>query len=396
MMRYLPQDHISIYEPMTQQNYSVAMSYYRQKRIMFENQFYNQLKVNFEDVRQAFNMTLEQEWGKKIELLTSSLQSHPINDGKGGYYYTTTATYTPGSDPQVDRIISIVAGRGALGQASNPKAMLGSTFEPFVRDKIFNNSNLDGAIKDVIQSGMGNIFTQVTGGKTSKTAIQGGTPQIGPDVMVSIGGGFNFHKNNGVLTGGNTPIAIELQNEIDLQVTDDNTLLSLMQDYLKSNLSGFNLKYFLKPGGKVFTSSTVLQNRINSVFRQRHDGSYHTWEEEYATAYANWEVSKYLINLINPNVVAIVTGAEFQWVDAFLEAHRLRMRVQRAATSHGGKMLPFSSYRNGRPSTETLPLIKTADVYIQTLRGLRRSKAIASKRSGGNISVRSELRRIAF
>ena len=396
MMHYLPQDHISIYEPFMQQNYSTAMTYYRQKRLMFETQFYNQLNINFSEIQQAFNLTLEQEWQKKIELLTNSLEAHPISGGRGGYYYTTTASYVRGSDPEVDRIVAIAAGRGVAGKPSNPKAMLGQVFEPFVKNKIFNNQNLDRAIIDTIQSNADQIVAEVTGNKVSKSALQAGSTQIGPDVMVSVGGGFGFHSSNGILSGGSTNTAIELQSVIDLQITDDNTLLSMMYDYLQSNLAGFNLKYFTKEGGKVFTQSSVLQKQLNSAFRQKHDGSYHTWEEEYATAYANWELSRNLINLINPNVVAIVTGAEFQWVDTFLESHLLRMRVQRAATTHKGKTLPFNSKRDGRPSTETLPLIRTPDVYIQTMRGLQRSRNIAQKRSGGRVQVTNTLKRLPF
>lgn len=396
MMHYLPQDHISIYEPFMQQNYSVAMTYYRQKRIAFETQFYNQVNVNFEEIRQAFNMTLEQEWQKKIELLTNSLKAHPISGGRGGYYYTTTASYTPGLDWQVDRIVSMAAGLGTFGRPSNPKAELGRVFEPFVRDKIFNNKNLDQAVIDTIDNGVNSVIARVTGNMTSKSAIQEGAPQIGPDVMVATSGSFGFKKSEGVLSAGSTQAAVELQTMIDLQITDDNTLLSMMQTYLQSNLAGLNLKYFTNASGKVFTKSTPLQNQLNDVFRQKHDGSYHTWEEEYATAYANWQVSRYLINLINPNVVAIVTGAEFQWVDAFLESHILRMRVQRASTTYKDKRLPFNSKRNGRPSTETLPLIKTPDIYIQTLHGLRRSQNIAKKRSGGRVVVKNSLQRLPF
>lgn len=396
MMHYLPQDHISIYEPFMQQNYSVAISYYRQKRMAFENHFHSQLGINFEQIRQAFNTTLEYEWQKKIELLTNSLEAHPISGGAGGYYYTTTASYARGSDPIVDDIVSIAAGRGRRGLASNPKAMLGNAFEPFVRDKIFNNENLDRSIIELIQSNAEQIAIQVTGGRTSKSALQENVPQIGPDVMVSFGGHFGFHSSDNVLYGGHNNTAIELQSIIDLQITDDSTLLSMMHDYLASNLAGFNLKYFAKEGGKAFMQSSVLQKQLNDVFRQRHDGSYHTWEEEYATAYANWQLSRNLINIINPNVVAIVTGAEFQWVDAFLQSHILRMRVQRAATTHKGKTLPFNSKREGRPTTETLPLIKTPDIFIQTMRGLKRSRTIAQKRSGGKVQVTNKLQRLPF
>lgn len=390
MMHYSPQLHISVYEPMRKRNYDTAISYYRQKRMIFERQFYQALSVEFEQVRSAFNQTLEREWVKKIELLTKSVQSHPINDGKSGYYYTVTKQYTPGEDSDVDRIVSIVSRRGARNQASNPKGLLGQAFEPFVKNKIFDNDNLDKAITAKINDGIGEIVTEIVGNKTSLSALSGASTQIGPDVMISFGGS-NLHKSKGILYGGSTNVPIELQTMLELDFTNPTDLSTMMINYLKSNLAGMNLKYFTNPNSKTFTKSVLLQNRMNEVFRQRADGTYHTWEEDYATEYANWQVSKDLINLINPNVVAVVMGSGFQWTDEFLQAHILRMRIQRRSAMHGKKKIPFNSHRNGQPSTETLPIVCNSEVYIQTISAMQRMQLIQKNRSGGRIKVKNTL-----
>ena len=392
MIHYKPQDHISIYEPLMQKNYSLAQKWYLQKRIMFENQFQNDIGFKVTKITDALNLTIQEEWKKKIELLTQSLISKPIikNGQHKGYSYSISSLYTPG-DPDVDAIVKYIQQRPGL--ASNPKAEMGKRFENFISTKIFNNKNLDFAMESVIENGLSSVIFELTGKKQSTSALVKGTKQIRPDAFISFGADIQMTDENGqlMMNSNNQLLSVELQNKIDLNVLDENTLINIMKNYLEANAYGFSLKYWSGGSGKTFTRSSKLKSDLNSVFRQKLDGTYHSWEEEYATAYANWEVSKYLINLINPNVIALISGNGFEWMDTFLESHILRMRVQRAATTNKHKKLPFNSYRNGEPSTETLPLIKNDDIYIQTVSSLRKMQIRQQNRAGGHIKVKNAL-----
>lgn len=275
--------------------------------------------------------------------------------------------------------------------------MLGKAFEPFLEQEI-TKSKVIQQMQQYAAQNSSYLIGQLTGNLTSKSALMGANrpTSIRPDALISFNMSLFLNKTeNQILTTGAPPRAVELQSRLDLsQISlEYNTVYNrqvskLLINYLNSNTYGFSLKYWSNESGKTFAKAKGIQQELNRIFRYRQSPyGIHSWETKYAEAYSNWEISKNLINIIGPYNVALISGAQFEWMSDFLQSHLLRLSFQHRKTRAGDKKLPFDSTRDGRPTKETTPEVRKTDIYIKARGGVSKGMKIQDSLNSSNRSI---------
>ena len=103
--------------------------------------------------------------------------------------------------------------------------------------------------------------------------------------------------------------------------------------------------------------SSTLQKMLNATFTQTdEEHRRHSWEPDYTMEYVVYILSKYLVHIISPTTVALISRAGLTWMNEFLETHMFYMRVQ---------MDNYWKKRSGGLG-RIYPSIKDTNVYVRS------------------------------
>lgn len=308
----------------TEKNYNVAENYYAQKRAQF---------ISLGQKKTAKLMTnLELDFENYINSKISIYQNQimqPIINALDNADLSASAKIAlenlSEEDEYLDYKKDILT---AIMTASNidqryVHAQLGNKFENFIRNILIPNEEQS---SEIVQYLIDNVIEN-TGQQISKSFIVSGVKNIRPD----IGLNFNFEtdkKNSNVLNIKGTNLAVELQTHIDvdsLELDKESKIQNiLLQKYLQSNAFGLSLKIWSNPNSREFMQSTKLKQELSQAFYSKNNK---TWNSNYAGAYMMWTISRYLINIISPLNIALVTGSKLIWMNDFLNKHRFYMKM---------------------------------------------------------------------
>ena len=309
-----------------QHNYNVAISYYTQKRAMMENYYKEQMVTSIEALEQYINDI--------VQTFHDSIAQQVINNITYQESKAIVNKTLPDIEiplPVYDILQKIASAKGKGYTKQGVGALIGNTFENYLV-KALQGSNTDfsnaisGAASalanSVVDDLINNLQVSSTGNIKAYTATVKGLKNIRPDI------GLNFSKEQ--LQGYN----VELKGLLNLSNLDALKMESLqdhelLKNFLQSNAYGLSVKVWSSANNKEFSQSSILQNMINNqLITYSQYGHRTTWEGQYTMDFVNLQISKYLINIISPTNVAIVTGSGFTWMNDFLANKLFTMQVQ--------------------------------------------------------------------
>ena len=307
-------------------NYNIAKSYYAQKK----QAFLGFLNKNIDN----FSMMLEQYINENIVIFDKKIAQEVysiLNDENNGGW-DSLVQYSKNLDPKREypmplKTIFEKLASGKIKTRNNLASALGIEFEKFLAESLVPEQYSQ-AMKGVIDSAVNDIlsgFSQ-TGGIRSKSAITKGGKDIRPDIGLNISGGV---KSEGIQKLPNSNLGVELTALIDLNnFTSDKLIKSndILSAYLNQNSYGFSVKVWKNSNSKIFSNSSILKKQIQNEFDQVNNN--HTWSSVYASEYTIYQISRFLINIINPLDVAMLTGQSLIWMDDFIDRHLFYMDVQ--------------------------------------------------------------------
>lgn len=308
-------------------NYSLARSYYTAKRKQLEKLYESKMLSSLSDLEVYISQAVEEYHNKIIK------QVYDHIDIKQGKVVNVTL---PDVSTSVD-VISILekiaasVANGKMITRQNVGALLGNTFETFITEALSTDefieaaSGVAGELADrVVNTLASGLNVTHTGQIKAKSAVTAGIKNIRPD----IGLGFSESQIQGA--------GVELENWLDIEdltLSAQDALQSknILKTFLESEAFGLSLKIWNADNSntKKFSDSSTLQAKINEelITINKH-GNRTTWESFYTMDYVNYQVSKYLINIISPLNVAVVSGSGLIWMDDFLANRMFYMQVQ--------------------------------------------------------------------
>ena len=367
-----PQYSISTLETNTALNYQKAINFYNMRLESFGKRLSQDMNILEDDFFKRLNEDIEQRWEKEINWRYWKMVS-AIKDGKdfSGYLNSMKNSY---DKEFLAQLIAKYKDQYDRGKGGNPASLLGNEYENYINSLM---QNLVSSMAEFTNMQIQNLI-QVTGSKTSKSVAISKEGNIRPDIIFSMSLDSDYTKQGGVLYKNG--VAIELQEEINLDIAPEEMLNSLAEEYNAAGLYGFSLKVWKNSNNKKFMDSTPLKNELSKDFlRTDHDGNRHNWEVDYITAYMLWKVSNNILNFTGPTDIGLITGKGFEGFNTWLGNHMFYMKVQ------------IDNIR-GTKGYSARPSISDTGVYI--LDFIHSSQKIGysikkSKKGSGSIRVKS-------
>ena len=290
---------------------------------MLNKLFIQDQKNLFDDIVKYIDKMIAEYQSTVVQTVFESLNL------ENGQYSVKTTLPDMHYNVSVEKILNQI-GKRSMGQR-NISSFLGYEFEAFM-EKALAPEELSRAVSAEaaqIVSSLAGGFSR-TGGITSTSAVVKGQRDIRPD----LGLGMSFTGDSlGTLNMGEKTISVELQELVDLNdlAMEEKEITSseVLKSYIDANAFGFSLKLWKDGNNKEFSSSSVLQKSINNQFITYGPyGNRTTWESNYAEWFVVYQLSKYLINIISPTNVAMITGNNFIWMDDYISNKIFFMDVQ--------------------------------------------------------------------
>ena len=309
-----------------QHNYNVAISYYAQKRAMME-QYYEQHMSTSINALQEYITTIIEKFHEQI--VKQVVDNITFQEGKAIVNKSLPNLEVVLPVQEILEKIANAKGHGYTKQGVG--ALIGNTFESY-STKALQGTNeefkdaVSGAASQladiVVDDLINNLNVVGTGNIKGRAATVKGVKNIRPDI------GLNFSDEQ--LQGYNVELEgwLNLSNidALKMEVLQDHELL---KNFLQSNAYGLSVKVWSQANNKEFAQSSTLQEMINNqLITYSQYGNRTTWEGQYTMDFVNLQVSKYLINIISPTNVAIVTSSGFTWMNDFLANKLFTMQVQ--------------------------------------------------------------------
>lgn len=362
-------NNTSSLERQTLLNYQAAMRYYAQKKAMFLKQ--GALKQQRDDkifldkyaesIVDAVDKIINKNW-QKVEREIKNFIS--IGDYHTGSKYVVTDQKGLTASPIIpDWLKQKILTKS--GTNENYYSLMGFNFETYSADMM----NKVG--KELVQNGLIDIMSafKETGAKKTKSGLREGFLNIRADLAVGIEDAAGADQ---VLREKGGPLAVELETIFSIEdnlknahkTLDDNETI---KKYLTSGMFGLSLKNWAKTSRpKEYTSSVKLKDMIDNEFSR---SKRKTWDITYATQMVNKVVSNYLLDIIGPINIAVLTKTDLIWMDDFIGSHLFYMDIK----AKNNKI-----YESKKGFTEIKPAVLNNSVMV---RNYTMSKAIAQGRS---------------
>lgn len=331
----------------TKSNYEIAKEYYRQRREIFEKNY----NLNIEKNKEIFQSGIESIINNFFEKVVEEVYNNLDYDKETKMYTNNGAIEKEeGDNYQISyaRVMNLMQGRQL--QKRNVASFLGIEFENFL-ERFFNIKEFSKTINNITnekienekQSLINQVFSGIerTGGKQSTSVVVKGKKDIRPDLGLNMsifheGEVAKYKDNDGGIHD------VELQSFLDLSsfhkdletknIAEIIGNTSILEGYLNKNNTafGFSLKLWKNANGKEFSQSSVLQKMVDAELREpvHEDKTRKSWESNYAMEYVIYLLSKYLINIIGPVNIAMITGGGLTWMNDFIDQKIFYMQVQ--------------------------------------------------------------------
>lgn len=335
----------------------MAQNYYQQRREAFQSFMTKNIEnaLNFEA---ELNDQISKIWNEKIydvmvsEYKAARKESRPFN-----WNNIQSRFWVP------DSVKSRLQWAAQQGNPQTFLSGLGQAFEHWLSDEAITpflergNTIIDNCVDGLLES-------FVSGAKKSTSSVVKGIKNIRADIVMSKYKEQEFQQDlQGVLKGPDG-IPLELQETLTVDwkdgltnIVDEISLAKFLQE-APINTFGFSAKSWgIQTNNKPFMESSTLQKMLNATFTQTDEKHRrHSWEPDYTMEYVVYILSKYLVHIISPVTVALISRTGLTWMNEFLEAHMFYMRVQMDNywKKHSGGL--------GR----IYPSIKDANVYVRS------------------------------
>lgn len=319
--------NVSKLERQTLLNYEAAMRYYAQKKAMFlkqgalKNEKDNERFLNAyaEKITEAVNMIINESW-QAVEKEIRNFIS--IGDYKLGSKYVVTDQKALEGSPIIpewlkQKIIS------KSGTKENYYSLMGFNFETYAANAMSSVG------KELVRNGLIDIMSvfKETGAQKTKSGLREGFLNIRADLATGIA---DAADENQILRekGGTLAVELEAIFSIEEKLKESNGILDdneIIKKYLTSGMFGLSLKNWAKTSKpKEYTHSTKIQDMINKEFSE---SKKRTWDTTYAVQMANKVVSNYLLDIIGPINIAVLTKTDLIWMDDFIGGHLFYMDI---------------------------------------------------------------------
>lgn len=219
-------------------------------------------------------------------------------------------------------------------------ALMGKAYEDFIPDQILNPV-IEETLGELANNGTQDVMKAFTmGDKTSTSSFTSGKTYTRTDVGLSFS--MELTERDRALYSNNSELPLELQGSLRVEDTQDlfaeristPEITSILQQYLQQDPTqqffGFQLKYYqdINTNTAKWAESSVIASRLNAIYNQTDSkGARHSWNEWYIEPYVVYYLSHYLIDIINPVNIGLITGRELIWMDQLLSQHVFYLQV---------------------------------------------------------------------
>lgn len=279
------------------QNYSATVQYYKAREAQFE-------KILIQKgIEQIDNFT--QSIQQKAQSFNPNVTAQVYKALNGDTSSRPTEAHFQVS---IDNIL-----QGVMGSANafqRVKFVAGGEFEKFLlENEIMGNDGQK--IQTFLMEQVGNVMQEA--------AVTSGAKQTRTDI--------GFRASGGKIGKGQMEL-VKLLNIEDIRSQISNA--EIQQKLLSTvalagadmDIFGFQVKTYNSLAGKRWMNSAPIFSQINSIFN---NGK--TWSSEYAALYPTYYISKYLINILNPVNIGIISGGGLIYTSQFLDRYRFYMEV---------------------------------------------------------------------
>ncbi len=312
-------------------NYQRTQAFYKIRMDGFKDSIYANLQEGENNIINHLNKTIQEKWNVVFGQFWGMINYMRKNSNSINVLSYAQNFYNEIYNNQDSTFEQKILADTLLQFAKNPKqnagAVLGNSYEVYITAVLqayiaqmadISNDKIEELIQSIVK----------TGSKTSKGYTVAKDTSIRADIILGAEN-ENYTKKNGVLSANG--VEIELQNLIDLTGTQDvnDVLEEMALKYNNAGLYGLSLKVWKDGNSKEFTQSKPLRDNLQSVFSQKDShGRRRAWDEDYVTVYMLWKISSWLINILSPTTIGIVTSAGFEGYDTWLSNHLFYMDIQ--------------------------------------------------------------------
>ena len=344
-------------------NYKSAQTYYKAREKMFKKYLVNSAHITLEQFQEELNQKARSFNAKVVDeaktRLLAALNEQPIPP-----LNPDNQTYEVHIDELVKQGVAFHTKNG------NSRAIVreGFVFEKYLADRVLNNSQcqklnncgleLVGAIK------------QIASTTSKKTAIRSDLAINTSNIPTSD---LKFELT--------TVLDIEDLSQFGDDILADLLIDAITENGVSQNLFGFQVKAYDSSDGTRWMNSIPLANALNDIFDAANEEAV-TWSNNYAAIYPFYFLSRYLINIINPVNVGVITKEGMEYTSDFLDHYRLYMEV---AWNWHKKNPPAATYRGGGEEVSNVHVVGNTILMRQVTQGKRlalQAKNIRSSQRG--------------
>lgn len=333
------------------QNYSVAAEYYSQRQNNFkkivlnnstnaiqkwENALNKQINNFMTDVRQrAYSVANQVNRGEKPKGAKTKNSKYQI------YLDQILQAAKIKTNPDV-------YGIGKIAPAA------GIPFEKFLADNEISDEQINAiaeAHDETEAAGIQECLQglQQVGAVSQYSALQTGSKEIRSDLAIKTKKGDLGQ--------------VELTTIIDIDGLESSKLIQTIdnlveQGALDFSAYGFQVKTYQGDWtNRHWMGASVAGQSLDAILRNGE-----TWSSNYATLYAEWYLSRMIINIVNPINIGVITGSGLVWMSDFLQHYRFLMAVIALPNSPNTRS---ESYRGG--GIEIFPALQNHEIYIHLI-----------------------------
>lgn len=333
------------------QNYSVAAEYYSQRQNNFK-------KIIFHNSANAIN-----QWkialNKQIKNFMNDVRERAYsvaNQVNKGEKPKGAKTKNPRYQIYLDQILQAakiktnpdVYNIGRIAPAA------GIPFEKFLADNEISGEQINAIAKaqqETEEAGLAECLQglQSVGTIPQSSALQSGSKEIRSDLAIKT--------KNGELG------QVELTTVIDIEGLDSSQINRQInnlveQGALDFSAYGFQVKTYQGDWtNRHWMGASMAGQSLEAILKNGE-----TWSSNYATLYAEWYLSRMIINIVNPINIGVITGSGLVWMSDFLQHYRFLMAVIALPNSPNTKS---EDYRGG--GVEIYPALQNHEIYIHLI-----------------------------
>ncbi len=371
------------------QHYDTAITYFAARRKAIDTMFQAKYRIQSQQIINRINHHIHNYTSYIYNQIKAGVNGTNITNyslAAGGASNALRSANTQWTAP-TRKLFENIVSNSSSAVPENLDSLLGYGFESYLTSALQGDGFIWQAL-NIAASSSNNLINEFfsTGKLISSSAITKGSKFISSDIMLGPSSQIGLKTvQNGrrkQLVTANTNIAIELPELLDLsQVTSGpdstiNKMISQLEYY------GFSLKVYSYADSlsRSFKSSSPMKEYLAQEYRASYP---RTWSSVYASNYSSFFLSKYLINLVGPTNVAMIYNDGLVWMDDFLEARSLYMRIQ---VSTSGKLQDATQERGGGKEIHfPAAPVPSPSIYLRKRGTEKTFKPIYRKAANGGI-----------